>query len=97
MTGDLQERLDSICRKAILLTERYQALAQAKADADGRIAELESMLGEAQHRVIVLEEQVKYLSVAQTVCPSRQDVERSRKVLSDLVRQIDRCINELND
>lgn len=97
MTGDLQNRLDSICRKAILLTERYKALEQAKTQADQRIAQLEAELDQSRQQVSHLEEQAKYLTLTQAVNPTREDVERSRKVISELVRQIDRCINELND
>ncbi|MDE7397711.1 MAG: hypothetical protein K2M98_08300 [Muribaculum sp.] len=97
MTGDLQTRLDSICRKAILLTERYQALNQAKIEADSRVADLEARLSQANSRIEELETRVKYLSIAQTVNPTRDDIERSRKVITELVRKIDRCINELND
>jgi chromosome segregation ATPase len=97
MTGELQNRLDSVCRKAILLTERYQALAKAKAEADSRIATLESQLAESDRRIHEMEARLKYLTIAHTVNPTHEEIEQSRKVITELVRQIDRCINELND
>ena len=44
-----------------------------------------------------LRSQVDYLKMAAIVAPEREDVERTRALLSNLVREIDKCIADLND
>ena len=51
---------------------------------------------ERQSREIAdLRHQVEYLKVATSIAPSREAVEQSRAVLSELVREIDKCIADL--
>ena len=44
-----------------------------------------------------LQAEVEFLKVATTISPDRADVEATRATLSRLVREIDKCITELND
>jgi predicted P-loop ATPase/GTPase len=41
--------------------------------------------------------QVQYLTISSALAPSREDVEKTRETISNLVREIDRCLVELND
>lgn len=97
MAGTLQQRIDSLKSKAHLLTERYAALADAKRTADERIAELEATLRKRDNEISILRQQVEHLQVVTTIAPRREDVERSRAFLAELVRDIDKCINELSE
>ena len=97
MATDLQERLERVSRKTLGLTDRYNALLGEKRAADARIAELQSTGTDLRQQVETLTRQIDYLTVVTTAIPSRSDVERSRAVISRLVREIDKCISDLSD
>lgn len=97
MASDLQQTLERLNRKALNLTERYQAVLHDKQVALSRIAELEAQVLTMRQRIETLERQVEYLSVVTTAFPSREEMERSRARLSELVREIDRCISDLTE
>ncbi len=91
MATDLQERLERVSRKTLGLTDRYNALLGEKRAADART------VTELRQQVETLTRQIDYLTVVTTAIPSRSDVERSRAVISRLVREIDKCISDLSD
>lgn len=97
MASDLQQTLERISRKALHLTERYEAIKQKLAQTREQLEERDSIIARLQAEVEALTRENDYLKVVTTVHPSRSDVERSKAVISRLVRQIDKCINELND
>ena len=97
MAGDLQQTLLRISRKAESLMERYNALYQAKKEADETIDKLEQKISRQEDEIRILKSRVEYLTVVTTAIPNRQDVELSRAKISELVREIDKCINELSE
>lgn len=97
MAGDLQQTLDRLSRKALGLTERYVAIRQKLKQVQEQLEERDRTIEQLTLKVETLSRENDYLKVVTTVHPSRADVERSRAVISRLVRQIDKCINELND
>ncbi len=97
MGGNLEKRIDRIRSKAELLTQQYARLRQSKEEADLRIDELLAIVDSQRKEIARLRQQVEYLKVASTLAPDHNDVERSRAILAELVREIDKCISELND
>ena len=94
MAANLQQRLESIRSKASLLTERYVDLLEEKRAAEAKIAQLQSTLQHQQQEIDRLRQQNEQFT---TLSPKREDVERSRAFLSQLVRDIDKCIAELTE
>jgi len=97
MASDLQQTLERLSRKALNMTERYQSVLHDKQVAELRIAELETLVETLRNRVQTLERQVEYLSVVTTAFPTREEAERSRARISELVREIDKCISDLTE
>lgn len=97
MAANLQQRLDSIRGKATLLTQRYAELLEEKRAADAQIAELHTQLRRQQEEMARMKQQIESLQVVTTISRGREDVERSRAFLSQLVRDIDKCIAELTE
>lgn len=97
MASDLQQTVERLNRKALNLVDRYQIVLREKQAAQMRIAELESTVDTLRARVQDLERQVEYLSVVTTAFPSREELNRSRARLSELVREIDKCISDLTE
>ncbi len=97
MAGNLQQTLERIRNKAVLLTERHNVLLKEKQAGDERIKELEATNMRQQQEIEKLRQEVEYLKIVTTINPDRKEVERSRAILSGLVREIDKCILELNE
>ncbi len=97
MAVELQQTVDRIAAKSRIVFERYEIMKrQVKADAE-RIARLEEDLAVTRAENEKLRSRIEYLGIAATVAPGREDVERTRALLAKLVREIDRCIADLND
>ena len=61
------------------------------------VDELRAQLQRQQREISHLRQQIENLQVVTTISHNRKDVERSRAFLSQLVRDIDKCIAELTD
>lgn len=97
MSGTFDQRIATIESKARLLAERYHVVVSQRNAALEKIAELSKDLEASRRQIEQLQARVEYLQLASAVVPSREDLDRSRKFLSELVWEIDKCINQLND
>lgn len=95
MAPSLNERLDRIAVKADLFAAKYNKLVAAKRESDRRIDELLHQLEEQSIEIASLRRELEYQRVAAAIAPTREAVENSRAVLSELVREIDKCISDL--
>lgn len=97
MAGNLQQTIERVNNKAKILVEKYATLLKAKEEVDMRVEQLSEQVAQMKKTIETLQSQVEYLRIATTIAPDRKDVERSRAILSGLVREIDRCIADLTD
>ncbi len=97
MAADLQQLVQSLKSKHQELAERYHEAISQRDSAMKRAADLEYTVREQQRDIERLSQQVEFLTVVSTAMPDRDDVEKSRAMLSGLVREIDKCINDLTD
>lgn len=78
------------------MVERYELLVKAKKAAQLRVTELEAEVERLKREIADRDRQIEYLKVASILSPDHKDVEATRAVLSELVREIDKCINQLS-
>ena len=97
MANDLKHILERLRGKLDLLTQRYATLLQEKQAIEERNNELITLTQKQQQEINRLQQEVEYLKVVTTLNPNRNDVEKSRAFLSELVREIDKCISELKE
>lgn len=95
MAGTLQQQLDTIRAKATVLVERYNKLAQVHRQALSSIADLERRLAESEARRGELESEIEMLRSSAVIAPTGGDIHRTRRFLSELLREIDKCISDL--
>ena len=95
MAIDLQQQLERVNAKTTLVLEKYalQRLEQARAE----IARLNDELRRSRQSIEALEMRLEYLSVSHTVASSGDELQRAKAMISELVREIDLCIADLND
>ena len=96
MADNLQQRIDRLKAKASLLTERYIIVAQARKEAEQRVAELEVMVRNLSREISLRDAEIERLKVSSVLSPDHNDVEATRRFLSGLVREIDKCIAQLS-
>lgn len=97
MARPLQQRLDSLEIKAQMVTAGYGRLLEAKRRSDRRVMELLKQVEEQSREIADLRRKVEYMKVASTLAPSSEALDLSRRVLADIVREIDRCITDLTN
>lgn len=97
MAGNLQQRLESLSSKALLLTERYARMSESLQEANNAIAELKQTLAEREIEVGRLRQELEHTRVVSVISHDKTDVELTRTFLAELVRDIDKCINEINE
>ena len=97
MAGEFKHIIDRINAKAEIVLERYALVNRQRREALDRVGELEREIRRLRAENERLRQETEYLKLATTISPSRKDVENMRAVLSELVREIDRCIAELDD
>ncbi|MEE0979732.1 MAG: hypothetical protein UH625_10055 [Muribaculaceae bacterium] len=95
MAQDLQQRLLRLKGKMDLLIEQGVLLRKQKQEADIRARQLQEIVDRQRREIESLKMQLEYMQIASSFAPSREQVEQSRAILSGLVRDIDKCINDL--
>ncbi|MDE6809236.1 MAG: hypothetical protein K2J42_04005 [Muribaculaceae bacterium] len=95
MPGELPSRIERLKHKAEVLFSRYQMLKEQKVLADEEISQLKATLAERDRQIENLNRDLDYMKVAVGVAPSKEELEKSRALLTHLVRDINKCINDL--
>lgn len=95
--GELRKKIDRLTEKSRIVIERYALIKQQRDAALTKVADLEKSLGERDLLISELQRQVEFLKVATLVAPDREEVKNARAILSEMVRDIDKCIVELSD
>lgn len=97
MASDLQQTVDRLRAKMLVVSDRFSLVCAERDRALERIAGLEQELERSRSRVSKLEQEVEFLKIATTIAPDRKDVEQTRALLAGLVREIDKCIADLKE
>lgn len=95
MATDLEHTLQRLAEKSRLLTARYQTLAQQLQQAQQENDALQATLQKRDKELEHLRLQVEYLTIASTIVTSRGDLQQTRQLITNLMRDIDRCIADL--
>jgi len=96
MAGNLQQRIDRLQSKATLLADRYRAVKRCREEAEGRAAELQAQVSRLERELALRDAEIERLKVSSVLAPDHRDVEATRAFLSELVREIDKCIAQLS-
>ena len=97
MAGSLQETIQNLKAKAAIILDRHDLLVKENEAARERIQQLEATILTLRKEVERLTLETEYLKVATTIAPTGADIARSRAILTELVREIDKCITDLNE
>ena len=96
MATELRERLERLQRKSAVLVDKYQALLTQSQQTAHELEDATATIARLQSQVEQLEQDNQYLRMAHTVAATPEAVAQTRAMISKLVRDIDRCISQLN-
>lgn len=95
MSRDFQSRLQSLSAKMTVIAQRHRMLEESYQAAREEIIQLKATVLARDKEIEQLRLKAEYLAVASTVGADRANVEATKHMLADLVREIDRCIADL--
>lgn len=95
MATDLHSTINRILNKSNVLVEKYQALEAEKVNAELKIKQLHEEIAVLKKELEKLRQDNEYLRMARSIAPSYEQIEESRSIISQLVRDVDKCISQL--
>ena len=96
MANELQDTLARIVGKSTVMVEKYHALTAAKEITDKDNAELRAENERLRIEIERVKRENEYLRMAHAIAPTPESVAQSKNMISKIVRDIDKCINQLN-
>ncbi|MBQ7691912.1 MAG: hypothetical protein IJT30_12090 [Muribaculaceae bacterium] len=93
---ELQERLERIVGKSTVLVEKYRQLRAKLQSAEERVAALERENEQLKAELERAQRESFYLRTARTLATTPEQVSDVRLMINRLVRDIDKCIKQLN-
>lgn len=97
MANELQQTLARIINKSNILVEKYHALERVNASLASEKEQLVEEIEKMKRANELLQQENEYLKLARVVAHDLKDVEHARATISTLVRDIDKCIAQLNE
>lgn len=97
MNNDVQSSLQRLTRKCSFLVDRFKTVDAERRQAVEQVNALNEKLYQQSTEIEKLRTELEYLRVSSALTPGADDVERTRAIIADMVRDIDRCIAELKE
>lgn len=97
MSANIPDILAHIGSNLKVLTDKY-ALVQAERDeARAECQELKEQLSVLTSKLQMANSEIEYLRMSHKIAPTQDDVLRSRILLTNLVKKVDKCISQLRN
>lgn len=97
MASGLQDTLSRIVSKSNVLIEKYRALDAEKQRLDSEVLRLSQEVERLQRDNESLRQANEYLTMARNLVPDTSKAAEVRAKISAMVRDIDKCIAQLNE
>lgn len=97
MASELQETLARIVTKSKVLVDKYHVLNAEKERLEEEVAALRGEVDALRKENEKLATDNHYLTIARYFVPNSEKAAEAKKMISSLVRDIDKCISQLNE
>ncbi|MDD2960864.1 MAG: hypothetical protein PHR45_02135 [Muribaculaceae bacterium] len=97
MAIDLQNTLIRLSSKTTVLVAKYHALEDEKKRIEDVNVSQEEEIKKLKMDIERLRIDNEYLKIARSISMDSMELAKSKAVISDLVRDVDKCIAQLND
>lgn len=95
MASELEQSIVRIGEKSRFLVERYKVAVAQRDDALEQNRQLTARIEACEKTIDELRRQLHYLTIASNIAPTRESLEEARAIVSELVREVDRCIADI--
>ena len=95
MATDLHSTIQRILGKTNVLVEKYQALAEELDRVEAKVRMLQGENASLVKENQMLRQENDYLKLARSIVPSHEQLEESKTIVNQLVRDVDKCISQL--
>ncbi len=96
MANELQQTLARIINKSNILIEKYHALEQASQALATRNEQLLDDIEQMKKNNELMRQEIEYLKMARVIAPDIDNLDHAKATISKMVRDIDKCISQLN-
>lgn len=97
MGVNLQTILQDLKQKVVLLSARYQKLLKEKEAADSKIEDLKTEIALLRENLEKEKTDNHFLILSHRLASDPDSLIRSRRTISKLIRDIDKCITQLKE
>lgn len=97
MSVNFDQRLNDINAKTRMVVQRYHYVTTQRDEALKALEDANQKLAAARRQIEEMTRQIEYLRMASAIEVVDGDIEQSRKFLSELVWEIDKCISQLSE
>lgn len=95
MATDLHSTTERLLGKTTVLVEKYHALLAKNKDVENQVEALQKEVASLKKETEQLRQENEYLRIARSISPTFEQIADSNAILSQLVREIDKCISQL--
>lgn len=95
MAGEIQESIVRLKRKFELISSQYALIVNKKQELEANIDTLKAEIDTLRKVNAKQQKTIELLHAARAVAPTREELERSRSIITNLVREVNKCINDL--
>ncbi|MEG2242141.1 MAG: hypothetical protein RSC87_01490 [Muribaculaceae bacterium] len=97
MAANLHETLNRLRNKSEVLIERYKALEEEKKAVARQNTDLMKTIAILKKELEQSSVDNEYLRLAKSISSNPGELEKSRAIISKLVRDVDKCISQLTE
>lgn len=97
MAESLSDIFERLLAKQQILIERYDAIKEKLDASEEEVKALKKENEKQKQRIEKLEMDNNYLQIARQIAPDRESLDRGRAMIAKLVRDVDKCIEQLKD
>lgn len=95
MSAKIPEIIDRLSGKIELLCDKYVMVRDERDAARAEACELREQVQTLRTALEQANTEIEYLRISHKIAPTRDDVLRSRVLMTELVKKIDKCIARL--
>ena len=97
MGANLQNVIQELKRKAIKLSAEYQSLKDKHIEAEIRIEQLQEEIKSLKEQLDSTKTDNHFLELSHRLASNPDSIIKSRRTISKLIRDIDKCITQLKE
>ena len=97
MANELQNTLSRILSKSEVFVEKYKALSGERDRLAQENGDMQNTIQALKLENEKLRQSNEYLKMARDIAPDQESVAQTRATISQIVRDIDKCIAQLNE